>query len=101
MIWLVERFLRVSVAPGTTAPVGSVTTPWIEVRNCATALEVKHSQMIAIPLIVEKPDHLLFLILPRKKSNSYSCFVHVDATSRTVAARPFGSAADGLATRRT
>jgi hypothetical protein len=60
--------LRVSVAPGMTAPVGSVTTPWIEVRNCATALEVKHSQMIAIPLIVRRPDHLLFLIFASRNS---------------------------------
>ena len=34
---LVDKFLSVRVAPGTTAPSGSVTTPWIEVRNCANA----------------------------------------------------------------
>src|ERR1700744_3253487 len=62
MIWLVEGFLRVSVTPGMTAPVGSVTTPWIEVRNCATALEVKHSQMIAIPLSVRRLDNLVLFI---------------------------------------
>ena len=32
---LVARFVRVSVAPGTTAPVVSVTVPWMAVRNCA------------------------------------------------------------------
>lgn len=36
-VWPVARSLSVRVAPGITAPCGSVTVPWIEVRYCARA----------------------------------------------------------------
>src|SRR6185437_979979 len=34
-VWFVELSVRVTVAPGMIAPVGSVTDPWMDARNCA------------------------------------------------------------------
>src|SRR3981189_3627043 len=66
MTWLVSVSVKVSVAPGMIAPVGSVTVPWMEVRNCANA-GVLRQNIAAVAQIARTLEILFFINRLQKK----------------------------------
>src|ERR1700677_2255850 len=62
----VPMSVRVRLAPGTTSPCGSVTTPWMEARYCANAVELRHKDITANAQIARTLEILLFILPPKK-----------------------------------
>jgi hypothetical protein len=65
-VWLVSVSVKVMVAPGTTAPVGSVTMPWMEARNWAYA-DVEREAVRTRNAIGTKERRYLILMVPPKE----------------------------------
>src|ERR1700722_19111564 len=68
---LVPVSVRVRLAPALTSPSGSVTTPWMEVRNCANAGELRHKDITANAQIARTLEILLFISASKKAADFY------------------------------